>query len=78
MTDKEVQPGKAVLSYEEGLERLTGLVDEIGRDDCPMDELETRVREAADLLRELRRRLAATEVTVEKVLDELEGEAGSD
>jgi len=68
----------AGLSYEEGLEELTRLVDEIGREDCPVDQLETKVRRAADLLRELRRRLTATEVTVREVLEGLaEEKAGS-
>jgi exodeoxyribonuclease VII small subunit len=64
--------GTQNFSYEEGLEELTRLVDEIGRDDCPVDQLEVRVRKAADLLKELRRRLASTEVTVKEVLDDLE------
>jgi exodeoxyribonuclease VII small subunit len=64
--------GTQSFSYEDGLEELTRLVDEIGRDDCPVDQLEVRVRKAADLLKELRRRLASTEVTVREVLDDLE------
>ena len=77
MSDEKTKVKKAAeTSYEEGLEQLTKLVDEIGRDDCPVDELESRVRRAADLLRELRSRLAATEITVTEVLDEL-GDQGS-
>jgi len=63
-----------VLSYEEGLEELTRLVDEIGRDDCPVDQLEVKVRNAADLLKELRKRLASTEVTIREVLEGLESD----
>jgi len=63
-----------VLSYEEGLEELTRLVDEIGRDDCPVDQLEVKVRKAADLLKELRKRLASTEVTIREVLEGLESD----
>lgn len=61
-------------SYEGYLEELTGLVDEIGRDDCPVDQLEIKVRRAADLIRNLRERLASTETTVQEVLKELEND----
>lgn len=61
-------------SYEEYLEELTGLVDEIGRDDCPVDQLEIKVRRAADLIRNLRERLASTETTVQEVIKELEND----
>ncbi len=61
-------------SYEDCLEELTNLVDEIGRDDCPVDQLEIKVRRAADLIRNLRERLASTETTVQEVLKELEND----
>ncbi len=61
-------------SYEDYLEELTNLVDEIGRDDCPVDQLEIKVRRAADLIRNLRGRLASTETTVQEVLKELEND----
>jgi len=64
-------------TYEEGLEKLTELVDEIGREDCPVDQLENKVKQAADLIRSLRERLASTEITVQEVLSELE-ESGKD
>jgi len=60
------------ISYEDGLEELTKLVDEIGQDDCPVDQLEIKVKQAADLIRDLRKRLASTETTVQEVLSELE------
>lgn len=59
-------------TYEENLEELTNLVDEIGRDNCPVDQLEIKVRRAADLIRNLRERLASTETTVREVLEEME------
>ncbi len=61
-------------SYEDYLEELTSLVDEIGRDDCPVDQLEIKVRRAADLIRKLRERLTSTETTVQEVLKELEND----
>ncbi len=63
-------------SYEEDLEELTRIVDEIGREDTPVDLLETRVRRAATLIRSLRARLDATEATVRDVLADLESGGG--
>ncbi len=60
------------ITYEENLDELTKLVDEIGREDCPVDLLETKVQQAADLIRGLRNRLTSTETTVQEVLKELE------
>ncbi len=65
-------------TYEEGLEKLTELVDEIGREDCPVDQLESKVKQAADLIRGLRERLASTETTVQEVLSELDESRGGD
>ena len=59
-------------TYEENLEELTKLVDEIGQEDCPVDQLEIKVQQAADLIRGLRDRLTSTETTVQEVLKELE------
>lgn len=71
MTEKNTNDG---ASYEDNLEELTNLVDEIARDDCPVDQLEIKVRRAADLIRNLRGRLASTETTVQEVLKELEND----
>ncbi|MCD4846667.1 MAG: exodeoxyribonuclease VII small subunit [Candidatus Aegiribacteria sp.] len=75
MTEKKIKDG---TSYENCLEELTNLVDEIGRDDCPVDQLEIKVRRAADLIRNLRGRLASTETTVQEVLKELENDRKAD
>jgi exodeoxyribonuclease VII small subunit len=61
-----------ITTYEEDLEELTALVDDIGQEACPVDQLEIRVKRAADLIRSLRGRLASTETTVQEVLNELE------
>lgn len=58
-------------TFEEQMEELTAIVDGVGREDCPLDELESRVRRAAELIRELRARLASTEMSVREVLDGL-------
>jgi len=65
-------------TYEENLDELTKLVDEIGREDCPVDHLENKVQQAADLIRSLRNRLTSTETTVQEVLKELEESKGTD
>lgn len=58
-------------TFEEQMEELNRLVDEVGREDCPLDELECKVRRSAGLIRDLRARLASTEMSVREVLDEL-------
>lgn len=58
--------------YAEMMEELTKLVDEVGREDCPVDGLEVRVARAAELIKLLRDRLKATEVAVKSVLSDLE------
>ena len=75
MTEKKTNDE---TSYEDYLEELTNLVDEIGRDDCPVDQLEIKVRRAADLIRNLRGRLASTETTVQEVLKEMENDRNVD
>lgn len=55
-------------SYAEMMDELTRLVDEVGREDCPVDGLETRVARAAELIGLLRERLKATETAVKNVL----------
>lgn len=64
--------------YDEQMEELTRIVDEIGRSDCPIDELETRVKRAAELIKSLRKRLKDTEMTVKEVLADLQPEQEPD
>jgi exodeoxyribonuclease VII small subunit len=59
-------------TYAEMMEELTRIVDEVGREDCPVDGLETRVARAAELIRLLRERLKSTETAVKSVLADLE------
>jgi len=65
-------------TYEEDLEELTMLVDAVGQEDCPVDQLDIKVKRAADLIRSLRERLASTETTVQEVLTELEASRKED
>lgn len=69
MNDKREK--KITPSYEDDIEELTSLVDEIGKDDLPVDLLEGKVKRAAELIRSLRERLSATETAVKEVLEEL-------
>jgi len=59
-------------SYTEMMDELTRLVDEVGREDCPVDGLESRVARAAELIGLLRERLKATETAVKNVLSGLD------
>ena len=59
-------------SYADMMGELTRIVDEVGREDCPVDGLETRVARAAELIRLLRERLKAAEVSVTSVLEGLD------
>ncbi len=63
-------------SFEEMMQELSGLVDRIGREDCPVGELEAGVRRAAELIRILRSRLRSTEMSVREVLSELQDRGG--
>jgi exodeoxyribonuclease VII small subunit len=65
-------------TYEEKLAELTAIVDEIGNEECPVDSLEDRVTRAAELIRDLRGRLASTEMTVRNVLEGIEKEDSGD
>lgn len=59
-------------TFETQMAELSRIVDSIGRDDCPVDQLEERVRRAAELIRSLRARLSSVEVSVREVLADLE------
>ena len=64
-------------SFEEQMKELNRLVDEVGREDCPLDELESKVKRAAELIGDLRSRLAATEMSVKNILVGLSDSAGA-
>ncbi|MBD3369728.1 exodeoxyribonuclease VII small subunit [Candidatus Fermentibacteria bacterium] len=63
--------------YEDQMEELTRIVDQIGRSDCPIDELESKVKRAAELIKSLRKRLRDTEMTVKEVLADLQPDAAA-
>ena len=73
---KEKKQPERTFSFEKALEELESIVEEIGTEGCPIDELETRVRRAAELISELRSRLSRTESIVTEILEGLDGEPG--
>ena len=68
------EKGKAMAdhTYEEDMQELTALIDQIGDENCPVDQLEKKVKRAADLLKSLRERLQSTETRVREVLADLD------
>lgn len=74
MTDNKQQKNDSI-SYESALLELTELVDIIGGEDCPIDQLESKVKRAAELIKLLRERLNRTEMIVKEVIKDLEQES---
>lgn len=74
MTDDKQQKNDSI-SYESALLELTELVDIIGGEDCPIDQLENKVKRAAELIKLLRERLNRTEMIVKEVIKDLEQES---
>lgn len=66
------EPREGEVSFEDALEELSGIVEAIAGEDCPIDSLEEKVRRAADLIRMLRSRLARTQEMVTEILDGLQ------
>lgn len=60
------------MTYSEMLSELQAIVVSVGRDDCPVDELEEKVQRAGLLIKTLRKRLKNTEKSVSEMLTEIE------
>jgi exodeoxyribonuclease VII small subunit len=60
------------LNYSQMLKELQEIVDYVSRDDCPVDELETKVHRAGQLIGTLRKKLKKTEKSVSELLTEIE------
>ncbi|HEX4888078.1 MAG TPA: exodeoxyribonuclease VII small subunit [Luteibaculaceae bacterium] len=60
------------LSYTEAFEELQLIVGEIENGDINLDELSTKVKRAAWLIKICKKKLASTEADVQKILKELE------
>ena len=62
---------KTEQSYEEALKELEIIVNEIENGDTGIDELTTKIKKAAELLKFCKDKLTSTEQEVEAILAEL-------
>lgn len=59
------------LSYAEAIDELEALLDDLERDDADVDELATKVRRAAALIRLCRSRIGVARVEIDRVVTDL-------
>ena len=71
--EKEQFAPVETLSYNALVAELEGLVRRMQSDNCDIDLLTAYTRRAAELLRECRKRLTATEEEMRSILAEIEG-----
>jgi len=64
------------LNYTQAIERLDAILEEIDRNEVPLDQLAERVVEAAELLKRCKGVLTETEGRVRDVLEGLEKDFG--
>ena len=60
------------MTYSQMLAELESIVDSVSRDDCPVDELELKVKRAGLLIKTLRERLEKTGKSVSEMLTEID------
>jgi len=65
------------MTYEQAIERLENLAQQMERGELPIDELASRLREAQTLLKECRQRLYAADKAVQQILSPEEDEGQS-
>ena len=63
-------------NYTDAFNELQQIVDEIEKGEISVDELSTKVKRAAELIRVCKQKLASTEQDVAGILRELEGDGG--
>ena len=70
------KPEKKVgeLGYDEALADLDRILEELEGDETDLDSLAQRVARASELVKHCREKIQATELEVEKVLEDLPGE----
>jgi exodeoxyribonuclease VII small subunit len=61
-------------TYNQAIEELERILSQLRSDNCDVDTLAERTRRAAQLLKECRQRLTATEEELAAVLASIEGE----
>lgn len=66
------------MNYTQAIERLDAILEEIDRNEVPLDQLAERVVEAAELLKRCKGVLTETEGRVRDVLEGLEKDFGTD
>lgn len=64
------------LPYGDAVDELERILAELEHDDLDVDALASKVRRAADLIRACRARIAGAQLEIERVVAELEAEAG--
>jgi len=70
------EPPVEDLPYSEAVEELETILAELDADELDVDALANKVRRAADLIRACRARIAGAQLEIERVVAELEAEAG--
>ena len=56
------------ISYEQAIQRLETIAQQLERGEMPIDEMAARLREAQDLLRQCRQQLYAADEAVQQIL----------
>jgi exodeoxyribonuclease VII small subunit len=65
------------VSYTDAVAELRGILDELEHDDIDVDRLAERVARAAALIETCRERIASARVDVDRIVLDVEDDAGS-
>jgi len=65
---------KKDMSYEQALEELQAIVEEIENGETGIDELAAKIKRASELLKFCKTKLVSTEKDVEEILESLRSE----
>ena len=63
------------LTYQQALEELTDIVEQLENESIPIDELAEKVKRASILINYCQSRLTATDSEVKKIISQLENKA---
>ena len=66
---------KLNLTYQEALEELTDLVNELENENIPIDDLAEKVKRASDLIGYCQSKLTQTNTEVKKIITQLDNPA---
>ncbi len=56
------------MSYEQSIQRIEAIAQQLERGEMPIDEMASRLREAQELLRQCRQQLYAADKAVQEIL----------